>query len=305
MKVAILGFAETSRDAAPYDDPSWSIWGVNGTWTFARRIDVLLDLHAPWIYAWEQRRRPAGHVAFMQRFAGPVYLIERRDDIPTSTSYPLDDVIRQLGRPYLTSSIALAVALAMVQGATDIGLYGVEMKTSSEYADQRPGLEYLLGRAEERGIRIHLPEGVPILSGPVYGRGDLNPGGERLTPDQFERRLATLQKRVRDLEHQAARQDGALREAEHLMTLGPASDAYRAHVETLQADLAETLETLARVRGMVDEARYWVAQTPEGAAQARFRLPAPVVLPDRPRQGQTVEMPGVGPVMLTNGTEHN
>lgn len=265
MKVAIVGFAERSRDAAPYADPSWSVWGVNGTWTVAPRLDAILDLHAPWIYEWEMQRRPKGHVDHLRAFAGPVWLIERRDDIPTSQTYPLDEIVRFLGRPYLTSSISMAVALALWQGATTIGLWGVEMQTQSEYADQRPGLEYLIGRAEAAGVEIVLPEGCNILSGAVYGRGDLNEGGERLTPSQFERRLFALQKRHADLERQAARQDGALREAE----AHAASDHPR--VVELSAALAETLDTLARVSGMLSESRFWLAQTPEGAAQARWR----------------------------------
>ncbi len=275
MKVAVLGMAKTSRNAAPYDDPSWQIWGVNGTHTIAKRLDVILDLHAPWIHEWEPYRRPPGHVAHLTAFRGPVYLIEARPDMPTSRAYPLDDVVRSLGRPYLTGSINMALALAMLQGATEIGLYGVEMATQSEYAEQRPGLEYLIGRAEERGITITLPEGCNILSGPVYGRGDLNAGGERLTPGQFERRLAMLVKRQGELERQAARQDGALLMAQEC---GASSE----RLEQLQAEMVETLTTLERFNGMLSEARYWLAQTPEGASQDRWKMPSPVVLPRIP-----------------------
>lgn len=274
MKVGIIGFAKSSRDLAPYDDPSWQLWGVNGTWAIAKRLDCILDLHAPWIYEWEPSRRPPGHVEHLRQFPGPVYLIEARDDMPTSRTFPLDDVIRHIGRPYLTSSIAQAFGLAMLEGAEEIGLWGVEMATASEYADQRPCLEYLIGKAEACGIKVTLPEGCPILSGPVYGRGDLNPGGERLTPGQFERRLQTLVKREGDLSRQAARLDGQLQEAEHILSRGqnvPA--AYRGHVETLREQLVQTLEDLARVRGMVSEARYWLAQTPEGAPQSRWPIP--------------------------------
>jgi hypothetical protein len=277
VKVAILGFAKSSRDLAPFNDPSWSIWGCNGTWAIAPRLDRLFDLHAPWIHEFEMRR-PAGHVAWMQQFSGPIYLIDARADIPTSRAYPLAEVVQHLGRPYLTSSISMMLALAIMEGATEIGLYGIEMQTASEYADQRPGLEYLLGRAEERGITITLPDGCNILSGSVYGRGDLNDGGERLTPDQFRRRMATLVKRVGELERQAARQDGALREAALHAPTG------HSRLESLQTELGETLDTLARVRGMVSEAQFWAAQTPEGASQDRFRRPSPVTLPQRPTE---------------------
>lgn len=275
MKVGIIGFAKSSRDLAPYDDPSWTLYGVNGTWAFAPRLDGILDLHAPWIYEWEAMRRPAGHVEHLRSFAGPVYLIESRSDIPTSRAFPLDDVIRHVGRPYLTSSIAMAFGLAMMQGATEIGLWGVEMATASEYADQRPCLEYLIGLAEARGIKVTLPEGCPILSGPVYGRGDLNPGGERLTPNQFERRLQTLLKREGELSRQAARLDGAIHEAERTLAsgLGVAAE-YLAHVEQMREQLVSTLNDLARVSGAVGEARFWLSVTPEGAPQERWKVPA-------------------------------
>lgn len=284
MKVGIIGFAKSSRDLAPYDDPSWTLWGVNGTWTFALRLDGILDLHAPWIYEWEAMRRPAGHVEHLRQFAGPVYLIEARADIPTSRAFPLDDVIRHVGRPYLTSSIAMAFALAMMQGAEEIGLWGVSMETAGEYADQRPCLEYLIGLAEGRGVAVTLPKDCPILSGPVYGRGDLNPGGERITPSQFARRLQTLLKREAELVRQAAGLDGQVAEAEHILSGLGAAPEYRAHVEQIRAQMVETLDVLTRVRGMISEARYWLAQTPEGAPQERWKAPAPMRLSRSPAE---------------------
>lgn len=261
MRIALLGAAKTTRHLAPFDDPSWQVWGVNGCWTFAPRADAWFDLHAPWITDWEPLRRPPGHVQWLRAFAGPVYLIEPRADIPTSKAYPLTEMVRRFGRAYLTSSVAMMLALAISRQPDEIGLWGIDLATQSEYADQRPCVEYLLGRAEERGIRITLPEGCPILAGAVYGRGDLNPGGERLSPRQFTDRVAVLAKRQQELTRQAARLDGQIIEAER-------------HGETARLDahrtaLASTLETLARVDGMLAEARYWLAQTPEGASQER------------------------------------
>lgn len=266
MKVAIIGMAKSTRDLAPYTDPSWTIWGVNGTWTVAPRLDAILDLHAPWIYEWEPYRRPPGHVEHLKAFSGDVYLIERRDDIPRSIAYPIDAVIRSIGRPYLTSSIAMAVALAIHCRATEIGLWGVEMATAGEYADQRPCLEYLLGLAEARGITITLPKGCPILDGPVYGRG-----GDRITPSQYERRLHALAKHERYLEQQIARLDGSIQEAEITLATGLGVSAeYRQRVDQMREQLALTLAKLDRARGMLSECRYWLAQTPEGAPQSAF-----------------------------------
>ena len=299
MKVALVGFARATRDLAPWDDPSWEIWGVNSCWSFAKRATRWFDLHSPWIYEWELRRAP-GHLDWLRSFAGPVYLTEARSDIPNSVTYPLDAVIRHLGRPYLTSSVSMMLALAIHEGATEIGCYGIELVSAGEYADQRPGFEYLLGRAEERGITLHLPASCALLSGAVYGRGDLNPGGERISPDQFRRRFDMLTAREKDLvvkvanlKHERAMLAGGILECEYILSRfsadTPAVEAYRARMLRLrekapliERDLVHHEEQLGLVRGGLNEAKYWASLTPEGAAQERFRLPGLVTPAPRP-----------------------
>ena len=53
--------------------------------------------------------------------------------------------------------------------ADEIGLWGVDMKAEDEYAYQRPNIEYWLGIAEGKGIKVHIPEASPILK--FQGKG--------------------------------------------------------------------------------------------------------------------------------------
>lgn len=48
------------------------------------------------------------------------------------------------------------MALAIHEGAEEIGLWGVDMKDGEEYAYQRPNMEYLIGLAEGNGIGVFI-----------------------------------------------------------------------------------------------------------------------------------------------------
>jgi hypothetical protein len=46
-KLALVGFAQTNRDLAPFDNSDYEIWSVNHSWgmAFLKRCDVFFDLH--------------------------------------------------------------------------------------------------------------------------------------------------------------------------------------------------------------------------------------------------------------------
>lgn len=289
MKFGIIGFSKLTRDSIPWHDDSWELWGVNHTYTMApadRPLDAILELHSSEIYEWPLRRPPT-HLAYLQQFAGPVYLIEARPDIPTSVTYPLAEVVETIGRPYLTSSVAYAIALAIHQGAATIGLWGIDLVTTHEYTQQRPCVEWLLGLAHASGVEIVLPEGCKLLSGPLYGRGDANTGGERLTHQQFEERLVVLQTRERELTEQIARchhslglVEGSLAESDRVLrTIHDRADLIlaarqrrqqlEARQTAVQAEMAGLSDVLVRINGQIEECRFWVYTTPEGGDPER------------------------------------
>ena len=228
-KVAICGFAQTHRMAAPFHDPSFEIWSLNNAYIFlperphvgGRVADRWFEIHSEDLYGWELRR-PGPHVDWLRKFGGPLYLIEARADMPNSVRYPIEDAVRVLQVPYLTSSPAYMLALAMMEGFKEIHIYGIDLATDSEYADQRPNLEWLIGLAIGRGHSIVLPKGCHLLTGDLYGRGKLRPGGERHTREQFEGRIAALQRRLAEvqqerkrMEREEAKLEGAILDCQH------------------------------------------------------------------------------------------
>lgn len=164
-RVAIVGGAPSAAKA-PYTDPSWEVWALpwrNQTRGIARYFD-------PHSRATVDALNDGRYLAFLRSVSVPVYMAEAYPDIPASVAYPIGPVIDMIGRNYLASSVAYMLALAIAEDVDEIGIWGVAMAHHSEYAHQRPNMDWLIGLAEGRGIPVYLPPGCPLASCPErYG----------------------------------------------------------------------------------------------------------------------------------------
>lgn len=75
----------------------------------------------------------------------------------TQENYPFSAVAHTIGKDYWNSSIAYMMALAIHEKAEQISIYGVDMDGTDEFAYQRPNMEYLIGIARGKGIRVYIP----------------------------------------------------------------------------------------------------------------------------------------------------
>lgn len=177
--MALVGFSMTTRHLVPYDDKDTEIWGINDAYKtegFMKRWDRWFQLH-PLNYLAVQDNSPRDleHLQWLkQNHKFPIYMQEHYPDMPASVKYPLGDVCKKFGRKYLTSSFAFMFGLAALEGFERIELYGFDMKTFSEYANQRPNTEYMIGKAEGWGIDVYIPVGSSLCKGPIYGYEDLD-----------------------------------------------------------------------------------------------------------------------------------
>lgn len=168
LKVAIIGTCPSSMHLAPFDDPSWEIWGLNTLHSFALpRWDRWFDLHP---VEWTKGIQEGKQWAWMTNDHGrPMYMQEACADVPHSLKFPLDEITARFGG-YFTNTVSLMIAFAMLEGATEIGLYGVDMAQTAEYAAQRPSCEYFIGLARGMGITVHVPAESQLLkTAGVYG----------------------------------------------------------------------------------------------------------------------------------------
>lgn len=168
-KVAILGSASSSISLAPTGDDSWEIWALAGARHSAERVTAFFEMHVR--KAWRK-----GSAEFFESLQIPVYTLEAHDDLRQCVEYPMEEVFETIGRDYITSSIGYMLALAIHQHETvhkisEIGIWGVDLLHETEYAQQRPNTEWLIGLAQGLGIGVHIPEESAILkSNFLYGK---------------------------------------------------------------------------------------------------------------------------------------
>lgn len=211
-KVAIVGFSDTSRDLAPYDDPAFEKWGLGSLYRFVgegRRFDRWFEVHREDHLADVHKHTLPEFHRFLATFPGPVYMTEPEERFPTAVRLPIEDLTRvifggiEVGNPsgcYWTNTIAYMVALAVVEGFQEIHVYGVDMVNAEEYLTQRPGVTFVLGVAVGRGIRVVLPKGCALMfARDRYGYEEKSAAREELDAQEaFLRARLDAAKQLRD-----------------------------------------------------------------------------------------------------------
>lgn len=169
-KIAIVGRAPSSMNLAPFDDPEWEIWSLSNaaSLNLIKRWDRWFELHN--LDEGVKRWGPEYKEWLAKDHGKPLYISAPNPIAPYGTPYPWEQVFAKFGR-YLNNSISEMICLAAIEGATHIGLYGVDMAQADlaahdgngEYQHQRPSCEYHLGIARGMGIEIILPEECDLL----------------------------------------------------------------------------------------------------------------------------------------------
>lgn len=93
-------------------------------------------------------------VARINQMRVPLIAPYRYEEIPLSQAFPIDQCVKEFGIPYFTNTICYMIAYAMLQGAKEIAFYGVNQAGSHEYAEEKGGVEYWIGMAVGRGIKV-------------------------------------------------------------------------------------------------------------------------------------------------------
>ncbi|KKN82076.1 hypothetical protein LCGC14_0313430 [marine sediment metagenome] len=207
-KVAVLGFTESWK-LAPFDDPEWEIWGLNELYMLIPRWTRWFELHRREIYE-ADKGRTHEHIQKLQAMTVPVYMQQHWEDIPQSVVYPLTEIIHRYGdpeQPYLTNSISYMIALAMMEGFEEIGVFGVDMAHDTEYQSQRPSCEYYIGYARGMGIKVTIPAQSDLLKAAfLYGYQSI---AQSAFQQKLQARETELQQKLNELDQQIANLTGA------------------------------------------------------------------------------------------------
>ncbi len=226
-KVAILGFVQHFK-LAPFDDPSFEIWGLNELYQLIPRWDRWFELHPRALYE-NDRHRVSDHLEKLKAMSCPVYMHRHWDDIPQSVEYPLQQIAAMFpnpcpeAKPYFTNSITYMILLAVAEGFKVIQIYGVDMSHSSEYSQQRPSCEWAVGIAQGRGIQVYLPSESDLLKTLfLYGyEQDAAIAFDRKLAQrqgEFEANIANLDKEIERLSAAREQYRGAHQDTVHIRT---------------------------------------------------------------------------------------
>jgi hypothetical protein len=97
----------------------------------------------------------------------PIYMQRKFSEVPASVRYPKERMLAEFPR-YFTSHAAWMIALALTEGVTHLGFYGIHYALDEEHKKQRAGCEFWLGYASGRGVQIVNPPGSPLMREPAW-----------------------------------------------------------------------------------------------------------------------------------------
>lgn len=109
-----------------------------------------------------------------------IWMQEEYPEIPGSRKYPLDEIIDRVNFPisgkdeikrkYFTNSMTYALGLmAITDEIQRVDIYGVEAASNTEWAYQKPGIEFWGGYLGGIGKTVWVPEGCRLFNQALYG----------------------------------------------------------------------------------------------------------------------------------------
>ncbi|CAK0781408.1 hypothetical protein CCP3SC15_910006 [Gammaproteobacteria bacterium] len=187
--VAIVGYSNINLKYAK-ESKADELWTMNHHVFLQERMDAdkrdifrcdrLFELHRP---EWFTRKEIPDALLYrkwlQEKKEFPIYMLDQMDEFPSCVKFQRDILKKELFShlwrgdqnevEYYTSSVCMMIAFAIHLGVERIEFYGVEALTDTEYADQKPGIEFMQGFAMGRGIDIVLHPTCALLNAQVYG----------------------------------------------------------------------------------------------------------------------------------------
>ena len=149
MKVLLIGKGPGWKDAPMGGET----WGVNDL-VCRRPVKLTFEIH-PIQRVLELRPR---EIEEINRLGIPVITSHLHEALPNAVVFPLDVMPIQ----YFDNSIAYMIAYAIHKEATEIEMYGIALLLGKEYSWERPSIEFWIGYAMGKGIKVTVHEPTTI-----------------------------------------------------------------------------------------------------------------------------------------------
>ena len=192
-KIAIFGTTPTRMEGPHQDNTGWDRWTIGPGGIDAHGWERLYEIH---------KTHPPDFKEYLDKLAAyeaprEIWTLKPFPHFKSNKLLPANELVNKYGRTWFSSSISWCMAHALEEGATDIGLFGIDLESGEEYISQFIGCRFFIDLARIGGVNIHLPPGCGLMREPtVY-------------PDRYEHHLAlTLERKLKWLELQVGRVEG-------------------------------------------------------------------------------------------------
>lgn len=219
-KIGIFG-TTPSRMSGPIKDPDWEIWTIGPGGKDAHRWERLFETHNEWPLNFGELENDKSYLDDLSQVKSPqkVYTLAPmkdsirewaenhgkdakwlkeniRGNFKANVVMNRDRWFRKYRRMLFQSSIDYALCMAIEEGATDIGCWGIDLESGEEYISQHWSCSIWLMLARLAGINVHLPKGSGL-------ERDLTP-----YPDRYETHIAlTVEKKINWLNEVIGKQE--------------------------------------------------------------------------------------------------
>jgi hypothetical protein len=172
-----------------------------------KRVDAWFELHR-----WGQDWLTGPYREFLAR-QPLVYTLEAVPEVPKADLFPWQELVRQFGPYFFTSTPAWMLAHAITLKPDEIGLWGIDMAANGEYDAQKPGCLHFIELARDRGIKITTPAESDLLAPPpLYGVCEMDPKMIKwqVRDDELARRRQAVEQQIETLTKESLFLAGAL-----------------------------------------------------------------------------------------------
>ena len=206
-KVVIVGSSVHTVDKINdfYGKPDWEIWGMNQLYKLLGQ--PIMNNATRWFQIHHDhvsKRFDPFQWEFFKAFKIPIYMLERDSEIPYSIPYPIKEIMREgYHEQYFSNIISYMLALAIYESMEEIYIVGCDMGYNEEYVLQRPGVEFFIGYAKGKGIKVGMPPGSALLKTRLYGY-ESNDNAEKYCKHHLEFHEGQLRKVLKMKENKFA-----------------------------------------------------------------------------------------------------
>lgn len=252
-KIAICGFASSTRHLMPVHDLAWVVTGMNQLYRHLPRADFWFDIHKNWE---EGNVEGTDHPRALREIGFPVFMVERTPLVPNSVRFPIERILAKFGIDYFTSTVSYMIALAIdaidakverrlneipqnggsiadavalarsIYAEYTIGIFGIDLIVGDEYDFQKACVEFWIGEADARGIEVTIPPASALLKQRWRYGYESEPDGGVIKVSDLQLRQREIEQRMQKAQEIQARAvaelqtlDGARQELAHHLTV--------------------------------------------------------------------------------------